>query len=177
VLLAFACDSPQEPANGALAVTPLASGNALVTAGGGSYLLADAFPIQFSMNAVQNPHGAVAGEFHQKGDVGGVWVDVHGRVTCVAVDSENHRAWVGGVVTENRSDPDLQEAIHQPGRDVWFRVVDYGSGNDAQPDRTSFLGFEGAAGLITSAEYCAARIWPEEDARTHPVTSGNIRVD
>jgi hypothetical protein len=106
-----------------------------------------------------------------------VWVDVHGRVTCVAVDSENHRAWVGGVVTENRSDPDLQEAIHQPGRDVWFRVVDYGSGNDAQPDRTSFLGFEGAAGLITSAEYCAARIWPEEDARTHPVTSGNIRVD
>ncbi|NIU75387.1 MAG: hypothetical protein GWN71_17950, partial [Gammaproteobacteria bacterium] len=49
--------------------------------------------------------------------------------------------------------PGFQEDVHQPGRDIWFRVVDYGEGENAtQPDRSTFVGFEGDAGIITSAE-------------------------
>jgi hypothetical protein len=173
--LLLGCDSSTDP-HVQLQPTRAELSGPLGTTGGGHYLLAGAFPMQFSFAAVQNPDGSVAGQFHQKGDVGGVWVDVQGEVTCVAVDPVTNRAWVGGVVTQNRSDADLQEAIHQPGRDVWFRVVDYGEGADAPPDRTSFLGFEGAAGIIRSEDYCLARIWPADDARTHPVTSGNIQV-
>jgi hypothetical protein len=58
---------------------------------------------------------------------------------------------------------------------VWFRVLDGGEGHGAI-DRTTFLGFEGGGGTITSAEYCAARIWPVANARTHAVIQGNIQV-
>ncbi|MGH7676539.1 MAG: hypothetical protein ACREMV_14830 [Gemmatimonadales bacterium] len=144
--------------------------------GGGHYDL-PGLVVQFSLSAVQHANGNASGQFHQRVDEGGgLVVDIHGTVTCLAVDPAQHRAWIGGVVTKNTStDPDLQTAIHQPGRDVWFRVVDYGSGSATPPDRTTFLGFEGAGGIITSEEYCAARIWPAGDARTWPVT-GNITV-
>jgi hypothetical protein len=60
---------------------------------------------------------------------------------------------------------------------VWFRVVDYGEGGKAsQPDRTTFLGFENNPDIKTSEQYCAVRIWPQDDARTWPVTAGNIQV-
>ena len=147
------------------------------TTGGGHYLLQGAFDVQFALSALQKPDGRALGQFHQRLEAGGLVIDFRGEVTCVAVDPLTNRAWIGGVVTENRStDPAFSTPIHQPGRDVWFRVVDYGEGGDSPPDRTSFLGFQGAAGIITSAEYCEARIWPEGDARTWPVTSGNIQV-
>ena len=63
----------------------------------------------------------------------------------------------------------------QPGRDVWFRVLDSGEGQ-SEPDRTTFLGFEGDADIITSQEYCDLAIWPDDNARTSPVTEGNIQV-
>ena len=65
---------------------------------------------------------------------------------------------------------------NEVGDDIWFRVVDYGEGQDAQADRSTFVGFEGNAGIITSREYCDAQIWPEGDARTGPVTDGDIQV-
>ena len=78
-------------------------------------------------------------------------------------------------MTENNSEhPDFTVDITQPGRDVWFRVLD--TGDSGEPDRLTFLGFEGGGGIITSAEYCEAAIWPDGDARTHPVTSGGITV-
>ncbi len=92
------------------------------------------------------------------------------------MDPVNHRAWIGGVVTANRStDPDVLTDIHEPGDDVWFRVLDSGEDHEVV-DRTSFFGFKGAAGIQTSAEYCEVTIWPDNDARTWPVTSGNISV-
>lgn len=111
----------------------------------------------------------------------GLLIDFVNKVTCLSVDPANGRAWIGGVVVENNSDhPAFMTEIHEPGKDVWFRVLDTGKDAD-EPDRTTFLGFEGAAGIITSAEYCAARIWPgppddEENARTNPLIEGKVEV-
>jgi hypothetical protein len=143
--------------------------------GGGQYAIAD-LAVQFSLVAIELGGESAIGVFHHKTSYDGLTADFKGRVICLAVDSTNSRAWIGGVVTRNDStDPDYAAPIYQPGRDVWFRVVDYGSGT-AEPDRTTFVGFEGAAGIITSRQYCQARLWPDADARTWPVTSGNILV-
>jgi len=113
------------------------------------------------------------GEFEVFADEGGgLTVDFEAKVTCVSFDPVNHRAWIGGVVKENNStDPSLQAAIHQKGRDIWFRVLDDPSG-----DRSTFVGFEGAAGFITSADYCNGQPWPADNARTWPVVSGEITI-
>jgi hypothetical protein len=144
--------------------------------GGGQYDL-NGLAVQFSFSATQRPQGSATGHFQVSASYDGLTADFHAKVTCLSVDEVNHRAWIGGVVTKNKStDPDYAAAIYQPGKDVWFRVVDYGSGNAGAPDRSTFLGFEGAAGFITSAAYCAGRPWPDADARTWPVTSGNLTV-
>ena len=180
-VLGCACQNvaPLRPSQGLAGGTDPASspnGVAISTTGGGTY---DAGVIvRFSMSAVQNDLGQAAGEFHHKTELGGLAVDVSGRVTCMAVDAVNRRAWIGGVVTANRSaHPGFTTDIHQVGRDVWFRVLDAGEGQ-AEPDRTTFLGFEGAAGIFTSAEYCIEKIWPDDppNARTSALLNGNIQV-
>ena len=92
---------------------------------------------------------------HPDGSVSGRWqqnqFDVgfayKGDVTCFAVDPVNHRAWIGGVITGS---------------------------ND--PDRSTFLGFQGSAGIETSEEYCAVRLWAAENARTWPLEHGNLVI-
>ena len=154
-------------------------GNDGVTAlatGGGHYLIGGAIDVTFSLSAKQKDSGFATGQFRQSLVFQGLAVDFHGEVTCVSVDSVNHRAWIGGIVTQNNSEhPAFTGDRNQPGRDVWFRVLDSGEGQ-ADPDRTTFLGFEGSGGIITSEEYCAAAIWPDDNARTSPVTQGNIQV-
>jgi hypothetical protein len=154
------------------------NGVALAATGGGHYLLQNTFDVQFAFSAAQNADGKAMGQFHQKLAADGVVIDFSGEVTCMAVDPINHRAWIGGVITANRStDPGFTSGIFQPGHDVWFRVVDYGEGGDAtQPDRTTFLGFENNPDIKTSEQYCQVKIWPADDARTWPVTAGNIQV-
>lgn len=187
LLLAFvvglaACDratttEPPRDRGGTPSFVTGGSGVTMATTGGGHYLLSGVFDVQFAFSALQKASGKAMGRFHHKLAAEGVVIDFSGEVTCMAVDPVNHRAWIGGVVTANRStDPAFRTPIHQPGKDVWFRVVDYGEGGDAPPDRTSFTGFEGSAGIKTSAEYCAVRLWAPNDERTHPVTSGNIQV-
>jgi len=183
------CDSPTTPDAASVASTVLLSPtgvNASAT-GGGHYLLQGALDVQFAFSAIQNADGDVTGHFHHRLDAGGgATIDFSGRVTCLAFDAEKDRTWIGGVITENRSTAagwttDIE--IFQPGHDVWFRVVDYGENADAtQPDRTTFMGFENTPGIPTSAFYCQLRPWPDipvVDARTWPVTEGNIqaRVD
>jgi len=146
---------------------------------GGGYYDVGGLAVQFAFTAAETPGGGKAvGRFHVFADEGdGLTVDVAGEVICVAVDPVNHHAWIGAVVTRNSStDPDLQTDIHEVGDDVWFRVLDSGEGAGASEDRTSFIGFKGAAGIETSPEYCAARLWPADNARTWPVTRGNISV-
>ena len=143
------------------------------TAGGGHYLLAGTFDVAFAFNAGARSDGSAFGQFHQKLEADGLLIEFHGTVICMSVDPVNGRAWVGGVITENNStDPDFQGAIHQVGQDIWFRVLDGGESGD----RTTFLGFAGSAGIGTSREYCELMPWPANNARTHPVTAGNILV-
>jgi len=59
----------------------------------------------------------------------------------------------------------------------WFRVVDNGEGGGAVDDRLTVLGFEGGAGILTSAQYCATKAWTPGDVNTWAVIDGNIQVN
>ena len=166
--------APAEPDDLATAALEACSGPH--ANGSGQYDL-NGLAVDFSFNAVQKSNGSANGQFHVHASYDGLEADFRAKVTCLSVDEVNHRAWIGGVVTKNKStDPDYAAPIYQPGKDVWFRVVDYSSGSPDVADRSTFLGFEGAAGFLTSAAYCAGRPWPDADARTWPVTSGKITV-
>lgn len=142
--------------------------------GGGHYLIAGSLDVQFAFSAVQYNDGHVSGAFHDRTNDGLGLVDFDADVTCLAVDRDFGRAWIGGVITANRStSPDFTDAVHQPGHDIWFRVLDSGQEADQQ-DRRTFVGFEGA--IPSSAVYCATRPWAPDNARTWPVTGGNITV-
>jgi hypothetical protein len=138
----------------------------LVT-GGGWFLYADSIPMQFGFSAVVRGDGSATGSFHHFYTADGFTYDFWGTVTCTTFDTVNHRAWVGGVLTKvTSSDPDVGVA---PGDDAWFRVLDTSDG-----DRSTAMGFVGI--FLSSAAYCAEQPWPEGNARTHPVTSGQITI-
>ena len=170
-------------ADGALEPTPPPSldvAGATASATGGGHFDAGV-DVVFTFGVVQTGVGdAAQGQFRFSTALGDLAIEFHGYATCLAVDPVNGRAWIGGVVSQNNSThPAFTTDVHQPGKDIWFRVVDYGEGgNAAQPDRTTFVGFEGGGGIITSAEYCEKQIWPVDppDARTGPVTQGDIQV-
>lgn len=146
-----------------------AAPSGLVT-GGGHYLLLDTYDVKFSFVANGDEQSA-KGIFRQSLIFDGELIAFDGAVTCLAIDPLEGRAWIGGIILRNRTElADMQDGIFAPGRDVWFRLLDDGKG------RTTFLGFEGGGGIDTSAQYCALQIWPDGNARTHPVTSGNITV-
>lgn len=127
----------------------------------------------YALDAEVEQNGKGDGEFTFYADEGGgLIVDFDAKVTCLSIDPVNHRAWIGGKVKANRStDPDLMTKIHRPGHDIWFRVLD-----DAAGDRSTFVGFEGAAGFSTSADYCAGQPWPADNARTWPVVQGGLTL-
>jgi hypothetical protein len=142
--------------------------------GGGHYLVGGSLDVQFAFSAVQYKDGHVAGSFHDRTNDGLGLVDFDADVTCLVVDRQLGRAWIGGVITANLStSPDFTSAVYQPGHDIWFRVLDSGHENDQQ-DRRTFVGFEGA--IPSSAAYCATRPWAPDNARTWPVTRGSITV-
>jgi hypothetical protein len=143
-----------------------------VAVGAGHYIAAGTFDVQFSFAASTDEAGRAVGAFHGRTDDAVGSIEFFARVTCLTVDIANGRAWVGGLIVTNRSSsPDFQKDIHQPGHDIWFRVVDNGG---VTADRSTFLGFEGV--IPSSAEYCATQPWPAGDARTWAVTPGNITV-
>ncbi len=181
VLLALACEAPSEPVEPVEPQFGPGGGPARATGGGHFDAGVD---VVFSFSAIHSgANNDATGQMRFATVLGGLAIEFHGRVTCMAVDAVNNRAWIAGVVTQNRSEhPSFTTAIHQVGRDIWFRVVDYGEGaNASQADRTTFVGFEGGGGIPTSEAYCIARIWPGPptnpvDARTGPITEGNIQV-
>jgi hypothetical protein len=156
------------------------AGGGAITAGAtgsGTYALLGTTPTTFEFAAVAHENGAVGGDLHVATVFQGFAIEFTGQVTCVTDDPVNHRAWIGGVITSNSSThPSFTTARTQVGRDIWFRVVDYGEGNGAPADRSTFVGFTGDADIQTSAEYCAVQPWPADDARTWAVTDGNIQV-
>jgi hypothetical protein len=140
--------------------------------GAGRYVAAGTFDVRFSFAAITNDAGRAVGAFHGRTEDASGSIEFIARVTCLTVDIANGRAWIGGLIVANRSSsPAFQQEIHQPGHDIWFRVVDNKGLTD---DRSTFLGFEGV--IPSSAEYCATQPWPADDARTWAVTSGHIIV-
>lgn len=147
------------------------------TSGSGTYSLLGTTPADFEYAALTHENGNVSGELHVSTVFQGFVIDFTGDVICVTDDPANGRAWIGAVVTSNGSaHPSFTTPRTQVGKDIWFRVVDYGEGNGAPADRATFVGFAGDAGFQTSLEYCAGQPWPELDARTWEVTDGNIQV-
>ncbi len=152
----------------------------IVAKGAGTYGIAGT-TADFEMKAKQKRGRSAKGDFRQTLVFQGLLIDFIGEVTCMAVDPLEGRAWIGGIVTENNSDhPAFTTELNEPGDDVWFRVLDTGKGSE-EPDRTTFLGFEGGGGIITSEEYCQARIWPGPpddvpNARTNALLEGKIKV-
>ena len=179
VVLAMGCQSPTAPGRTAAGV-PASTLPAVApegTTGGGRLLVSGVLETAFSFNAVETGNGGAEGRLHYALTLEGLPVEFYGRVTCFAVDPVNHRAWIGGVVTENLSQhPSYTTPRTQVGRDIWFRVVDNGEGAGGTADRSTFVGFEGDRGILTSAEYCAAQLWVAGDVGTHPLTEGNIQV-
>lgn len=137
--------------------------------GGGHFVHPVFGTVTFSFTAIRHADGRVTGRFQQHQPAFGF--TYKGDVTCFAIDPVNHRAWIGGVLTHS-NDPD---PITEVGDDAWFRVLDLGASNTG-PDRSTFLGFEGGGGIITSEEYCQVKLWPDDNARTWPVEQGNITI-
>lgn len=159
-----------------------AASSAMKVTGGGQYVivLGDGTELtsKFAVSGRQTGEGNAAhGNFHHSTVFGGQAIDFKGTFTCLAIDEELGRAWIGGVITQNKSvaEPWASGEIYEPGRDIWFRVLDNGQPSEGV-DRTTFVGFEGGGGIITSQDYCDARIWPDGDARTNALTSGNLKV-
>jgi hypothetical protein len=154
-----------------------ASGVAAFVTGGGEYAIPAPTNLeaQFGFLALTSADGEAFGTFRHRGVFQGQTFDFTGRVTCLSTDPVNNRAWIGGVITKNRSThPALTTPIHQVGRDIWFRVVDYGSIHSAVPDRTTFVGFESPT-IPSSAFYCETMPWPPNDERTWEV-AGFVKV-
>ena len=158
------------------------SGGVLAHASGGGIIdfsaVAGAGNGHFAFSATVHADGSVVGHFRQRRERNGLLIDFSGKVTCLTVDSELHRARIAGVITENNStDPAFLTVNHEVGDDVWFRVQDGGEGKDAVDASTSY-GFKPTL-VNTSLEYCALPFtglpaW--NPATTFPLASGNIQV-
>src|SRR5688572_17967324 len=106
-----------------------ADGVSAAATGGGHFLFSGFLDVQFGFSAVAKADGSAQGSFHQSYTLEGSTTSYWGTVTCLSVDTVNHRAWIGGVVTKVESD---DVGARLDGEDVWFRVVDY---DDDDPDQ------------------------------------------
>jgi hypothetical protein len=167
----IACEHPLAPASRSSAADPRLGRTALLQDDNEESSVTGAG--QYNVNGLIVTFEIKRREFTIYADEGGgLIVSFEAQVTCLSIDPVNHRAWIGGKIKKNGStDPDLQGAIQQKGRDIWFRVLD-----DPAGDRSTFVGFEGSAGFLTSADYCAGQPWPAANARTWPVVIGDITI-
>ncbi|MDH3223966.1 MAG: hypothetical protein OEO23_09635 [Gemmatimonadota bacterium] len=148
--------------------------------GGGYYALVaggTTLDIQVAFSGEQTAlDESATGTFHHRTTFGETRLEYHGRMTCLAIDPEEGRAWIGGIITLNKSDGAAgTNPLRQPGKDIWFRILDVGDPGTAG-DRTTFVGFEGSGGIITSQEYCDTRPWPDNNDRTWPMIAGNLKI-
>lgn len=186
VLLLGGCDPPPEVIGPETVTMPAwsahADGVSAMASGGGQFLGQFFFgvPVQFAFTAIQRERaGDAEGSFHFATRVDGLAIEVHGRITCLTTDPANpNRAWLGGVITKNESEHPLYTGpTSLPGRESWFRVVDYGEGANASlPDRLTFAFVEPTGGFTSARAFCDSRLWFPEDRITNPLLNGNIEV-
>jgi hypothetical protein len=166
-LLALGCGSeaPTAPRTG-FPVAPEASalfnGQAGLAWGNGQAILSVG-PMDVAFVAFGATQGRAGGWFRHYIPTSTGTIEFTAVVTCISVDEALGRAWIGGKVLTNKSTrTDFTTAVHQPGDEIWFRVLDGGWRAGDPPDRSTSPGFEGALGVITSREYCDKRLWPNE---------------
>ena len=172
------CQSPTSPA----AESPLAGGNGpqnseavqVRAIGGGHYTIPGDIDLEFAFSALVLPNGRAEGNFHHQGVAEGELIQFSAEVTCLSIDAVNHRAWIGGVITENRSThPQFTTPVHQVGHDIWFRVQDNDSvAPSTTPDVTTIVGFESPT-IPSSQFYCDTQPWRSNNV--WPVR-GNVSV-
>ncbi len=175
--LVTACDKTPDPP---MAPSLQLSGNSNTSLVTGDYVanIGAAAPIYgaYNLDGRTDKNGMSSGAFTFFAPTSTGTIDFAGRVTCLYVDDVLKRVWIGAVITRNsstRAAYDATQEIHQVGHDVWFRVADRSPGGSGDPDRTTFLGFEGSGGIATSAEYCALHLWGNDGVG---ITSGNLTV-
>ena len=154
--VAAACAQPTAPAAGhtdqRLTVAAAAGGVSQSVAGGGQFVHPDFGTVTFAFTAQRLSDGRVVGRFQQHQPAFGV--TYKGDVTCFAVDAVNHRAWIGGVLTQS-NDPD---PVALAGKDAWFRVLDpEGGGSIGAPSWAS----RAAAASSPRRSTASRQIWPE----------------
>ena len=125
-----------------LAVPAAAGGGAVASAHGAAHWtieLPNPFGVEvqnrtLSFNARKDADGTVSGRFEYHQVVEGTAFVFNVDVTCLSVYDGN-RAKIGGeiVVSNDETLP--------PGTFAWFSVFDNGEGANAQPDRSSLIGF------------------------------------
>jgi hypothetical protein len=171
-----ACASPEPPTGPSLAL----SGNGVQSLVNGSYTanIGAVAPIigVYDLSGKIDRDGASSGEFSFYAETTTGTIAFAGRITCLVFDDPLKRAWIGAVITANsstRPSHDGTQVIHRVGHDVWFRVADRSPGGSGDPDRTTFLGFEGSGMIATSADYCALHAWGNDGV---PTLSGNLTV-
>lgn len=176
LLAACASPEPTGPSVNPL-IEPEASpalGQSALAWGHGQAILS-AGPQDVSFFAVKGPFGRATGWFRHYIPTATGTIDFTGIVTCLSVDAAQGRAWIAGKVLKNNSTrPGFMTDIHEPGDDIWFRVLDGGWRPSDPPDLTTIPGFEGGAGIITSQQYCDQRPWAADP--TGVLSSGRIDV-
>lgn len=95
--------------------------------GGGGYTVGGTLQVSFSFNAIGHANGSATGRFFHSVELGGQLIEFEGRVTCVTMDAENHRASSGGAISDRhglglrileRERHGLVESERPPGGDL-----------------------------------------------------------
>ena len=111
----------------------------------------------FKFNATTYADESVDGEFSYSASADAGTLDIEAEITCVSLDNEAGRAWIGGKITRNGStDPRFAGG---PGAQVWMRALD----RNAQKIQPLVSGPLMAAGKIkTAGDYCDNKPWSDE---------------
>ena len=118
----------------------------------------DDFRLNFRFSISEYQNGTVEGWFEKSSAVAAGTIDIDADVTCVVLDSEADRGWVGGKIKRNAStNPLYAGAI---GTDVWF----WFAGNSSSPLPPVITGPVLRSGDIRTAEdFCEKQPWSETE--------------
>ena len=178
VLGVAACESPQPVAPDLIGGGELASTSSQTVVGhaNGEGVANVGVPMDFVFNALLSADGSAKGEGYHHALLNGNVIEFRTRVTCVSIDPVNNRAWVGGVITENNStDPARMQPRNQVGRDIWWRVVDYGDGQSGVVDRTTSSGSPRREHSARRPSTARAPLAGPGDTPPQPQDAGQIR--
>ncbi|MBT8144750.1 MAG: hypothetical protein KJO55_08615 [Gammaproteobacteria bacterium] len=123
--------------------------------------------LNFMLNVEVYEDDSVKGTFSYSAQNDSGNLDIEAEVTCVSLDNDKGRGWVGGTITRN----DSTDARYTGHTEVWMRVFDRNLQN--QPPMVSAPLF--ASGKIDSAsEYCRRKPWSNEGL--HLVQPGALAI-